>query len=175
MIGCISCGRGLPEECENNCEEEREKALQALAIEEEEKKTPYYKSDDKVTDVLSTGRKRAAKLYGHLIDGEYPCEWRLKKNVGGGIPISGCINGFAQDIHHGPDKNTLNNERHNIHLICKTCHKRWHITNDPVYDRDKYINTKHEPLDATREELYAYNLVWLRTPKAHFKVDEDRD
>lgn len=172
-MGCIACGRGFVDECENNCEEEREKALEALALEDEPKSR--FKTDDKVTDVLSTGRKRAAKLYAHLIDGELPCEWRMKKNVGGGLPIYGCINGFAQDIHHGPDKNTLNNERHNIHLICKTCHKRWHITNDPVYDRDKYILTSHEPLDATREELYDYNLKWLRTPKAHFKVDEDAE
>ncbi len=176
-MACIACGRDFHEECDTDCydchEHELEVASEAL-VGKGRREGPY-KSDDEVTDITSTGRKRAAKMYGNLMDKTLPCEWRGKKNVGGGIPIIGCVNGFRQDIHHGPDKTTTNNSRENIHLICKKCHKRWHYTNDAVYEKEKYIQTKHEPVDATRKELYDYELKWLRTPRGNFKVDEDED
>jgi hypothetical protein len=170
-VACTACGREFHEECATNCHDCHEHRIrEAIA-----KIGAPVKSDDQVTDVLSTGRKRAAKMYGDLMDKTLPCEWRGKKNVGGGIAIFGCINGFRQDIHHGPDKTTTNNSRANVHLICKKCHKRWHTVNDPVYDRDKYLLTKHEPFDATHDELYAYELKWQSTPRSHITVNEDDD
>ncbi len=168
-MACLACGRSFHDECEVGCEAchgNLDVAIKSLAT------GSNLKADEQVTDVLSTGRKRAAKLYGHLITGSLPCEWRGLQNCGGGAPIVGCINGFAQDIHHGPDKFTLNNARENIHLICKKCHKHWHFINDPLYSREIYITTKHEPVAATHEELYAAELKWVKTPRGHFKVEE---
>lgn len=68
------------------------------------------------------------------LDADVDCEWRLKKNCGGGNnPIVGCLEGKQQARHHGPDKNTLNNDFGNVHRICHTCHNRWHARNDEGY------------------------------------------
>lgn len=176
-MACTACGRSFHEECENEkgCDDCHKKEVVEATEKISGKMGRPQLGDDEVTDVLSTGRKRAAKLYGHLMDKTLPCEWRGKKNVGGGIPIYGCINGFRQDIHHGPDKTTTNNSRSNVHLICKKCHKRWHMVNDPVYDKDKYILTKHEPVDAEHKELYDNELKWVKTPRGNFTVNEDDD
>jgi hypothetical protein len=171
-LACIGCARGFHAECDTNCKDCHE---DLPPVAKTFVSAGNLKADYKVTDVVSTGRKRAARLYGNLMDKELPCEWRGKKNCGGGIPIYGCINGFRQDIHHGPDKNTLNNERSNIHLICKKCHKRWHFTNDNEYKRELWVETKHEPVDATHEELYAAELKWLPTRRSGFKVNEDAE
>lgn len=89
----------------------------------------------------STGRKRVAEMYP--IPPGQMCEWARLKHAGGGLhPIVGCIGNAATDLHHGPDKNTLCNEkaswgcgdRENIHLICSFCHNAWHAANDPDYD-----------------------------------------
>ena len=99
-----------------------------------------------LTDVESTGRKRVAKMYP--ITGGQTCEWaRLKYAGGGPHPIIGCMGNPASELHHGPDKNTLNNEkasrgigtRENVHVICSECHNAWHAANDDFYakyDRD---------------------------------------
>lgn len=86
-----------------------------------------YKIDASLVDQQSTGRKRAAKLYP--LDSEAYCEWSGKKEQGGGkTPIDGCgirpgsNIGLQQCRHHGPDKNTLNNELGNVHRICTPCH-----------------------------------------------------
>lgn len=93
-----------------------------------------------LTDAESTGRKRAKKMYP--IKAGYVCEWAGLESAGGGVfPIRGCINNPASDWHHGPDKNTLNNEKaswgvgeaENVHLICSWCHNMWHAMNDPFY------------------------------------------
>lgn len=97
-----------------------------------------------ISDVLSTGRKRAAMLYP--IHEGMLCEWAGLKNAGGGVvPIVGCdghkltstkggIGELHQgDVHHGPDKNTLENSPGNVHRICATCHHRWHAANDKFY------------------------------------------
>jgi hypothetical protein len=98
-------------------------------------------------DPASTGRKRAADMFA--IPQGYVCEWARKKNCGGGVhPIVGCVGYPAQDIHHGPDKSTLNNAKvtwgigttENVHLICSFCHNTWHARNNgtyPPYDRTK--------------------------------------
>lgn len=71
-------------------------------------------------DVKSTGRKRAALLYP--LDKNHPCEWRGKKNCGGGLkPIVGCLDGFQRHRHHGPVKNPVHNEQGNVHRVCATC------------------------------------------------------
>lgn len=56
---------------------------------------------------------------------------------GGEFPIQGCSDGVQLNRHHGPDKNTLNNEPGNVHRICAHCHNRWHAKNDPDYDPNK--------------------------------------
>jgi hypothetical protein len=102
-----------------------------------------------VTDPTSTGRKRAA-LMAPIFPGMV-CEWAGLKYAGGGVePIEGCDGNTIADVkknadlpegidsrgdrHHGPDKNTLNNElRVNLHRICSFCHNRWHARNDPHY------------------------------------------
>ena len=127
-------------------------------------------------DARSTGRKRAAKLYGHLVNNGSVCEWAWKKHCGGGIvPIIGCTGRPAEHIHHGPDKSTFNNERSNISLVCEYCHNRWHALNDPHYEKERPANgapylpripeggTLHlleEITEATREEVFANELMY---------------
>ena len=90
------------------------------------------KRDAALKDQQSTGRKRAARLYP--LDRSAACEWRDKVNCGGGSnPIKGCDDGVQLNRHHGPDKNTLNNDEGNVHRICAHCHNRWHAANDPDY------------------------------------------
>lgn len=128
-----------------------------------------------LSDPRSTGRKRAAKMYP--IEPGMVCEWARKKDCGGGVlPILGCMGNPASDLHHGPDKNTLNNAKksrnignlENMHLICSDCHNLWHALNDPFYppydrvaDQDKpWLPDSQgrpwgpqEPTDASFEEL----------------------
>lgn len=85
-----------------------------------------------ITDVESTGRKRAKQMYP--IEEGMICEWsKLSKAGGGVVPIIGCIDNKATDRHHGPDKNTLNNTEGNVHRICSPCHNLWHARNDKYY------------------------------------------
>lgn len=120
----------------------------------------------------TTGRKRAAQMYP--ISGGQVCEWAMQKNCGGGVvPVLGCMGNPASEIHHGPDKNTLNNEKvsraigdsENVHVICSECHNAWHGVNDPMYppyDRQEQQAEPwlpeeawglHEPVLATVAEL----------------------
>jgi hypothetical protein len=96
------------------------------------------KRDAALRDQQSTGRKRAARLYP--LDRDAECEWAGSTSAGGGTnPIPGCgkrrntVKGKQQARHHGPDKNTLNNEPGNVHRICHSCHNAWHAVNDPDY------------------------------------------
>lgn len=97
-------------------------------------------------DPASTGRHRQAKMYPISIG--QVCEWAgLKGMLGGGVEVMvGCVNNPATDLHHGPDKNTLNNEKasfgvgvqENTHIICSECHNMRHALDDahyPTYDR----------------------------------------
>lgn len=104
--------------------------------------------DEGLNDPVSTGRKRAAKLYP-IAPGQV-CEWAWKKHCGGSIePIVGCTGRPATNIHHGPDKSTLNNDREtNISIICEYCHNRFHTANDKYYIEPR-------PKD---------NLIWLPDP-----------
>lgn len=115
--------------------------------EEEEVEPRTYKDDSALIDQQSTGRKRAAKAYP--MDPTMLCEWSMKKNCGGGTnPIVGCLAGLQQARHHGPDKNTLNNEQGNVHRICHCCHNRWHTLNDEGYVWGNLYDP-HSPLEAT--------------------------
>lgn len=89
-----------------------------------------------------------------------PCEWSMKKNCGGGeFPIVGCHDGKQQARHHGPDKNTLNNERGNVHRICHSCHNRWHTLNDPNYVWGS-VYPQHNPETCGIEEIALNELYW---------------
>ncbi|MDF2562855.1 MAG: hypothetical protein K0R99_4301 [Microbacterium sp.] len=129
-----------------------------------------------LVDPASTGRKRQAKMY-EISVGQV-CEWAGKAGMlGGGIEFMvGCVNNPATDLHHGPDKNTLNNEKaswgvgtqENTHVICSECHNMRHAKDDrhyPGYDRvadqakpwlpiypDGY---EPEVREATTQELWA--------------------
>jgi hypothetical protein len=105
-----------------------------------------------LADVTSTGRKRVARMYP--ISPGQVCEWAGKKHCGGGpVPIMGCINNPATDLHHGPDKNTLNNAKasrgigaaENVHVVCSECHNAWHAANDPYYPEYDRQEQQAEP------------------------------
>lgn len=174
ITGCIACGRHLHDECiytpcccvkYGATETKRSKASVAPSL---NPTNPYenatvvtgrpQKLVEDIRDPLSTGRKRAAKLYP--IDETAPCDWRLKKNCGGGKrPIVGCLDGLQIHIHHGPDKNPLNNAETNVHRICNKCHNRWHYLNDGDYDDSAKLNI-HNPVSATVDEVILYQLDW---------------
>lgn len=125
---------------------------------EEEVELRTYKDDSALVDQQSTGRKRAAKAYP--LDETALCEWAMKKNCGGGKnPIVGCLAGLQQARHHGPDKNTLNNEKGNVHRICHTCHNRWHTLNDEGYVwGDLY--EPHSPIESTVLDIASNEEFW---------------
>lgn len=158
-MGCPSCGRGFHDECENGCDvchpdlDQITKSIRGIGA-----TGAPIKDASKIGDPYSTGRKRAAVMYPLFKTN--PCEWRGKKNCGGGTPIIGCINGLQQDRHHGPVKNPLRNEPGNVHRICKKCHNRWHEINDAIYDEKLYDETSHEPEQATEIELLANEAKW---------------
>lgn len=183
-MSCVACRQGFPWEClqngkcadgnnngsanvdspvdaSNPSDTSDPNALDLLADETEESDDYVVRGQDdsKLKDQQSTGRKRAAKMYP-IADGA-PCEWKNKKNCGGGKhPIVGCATGTQQARHHGPDKNTLNNEKGNVHRICHTCHNRWHTENDEGYVWGDIYNP-HNPVAATLDELKTNELSWL--------------
>lgn len=147
------------------------------------------KAPDEITDVTSTGRKRAAML-APILRGMV-CEWAGLRNAGGGaVPIVGCAGNRLSDvkggipaeelvegnIHHGPDKNTINNAPGtNLHRICPVCHNRWHAANDEHYHEKRPTAAKpwvpsvpyfpHDPTtEATLDEMEAAE-AWWATPK----------
>lgn len=148
-MACILCGRGIP-----GCDCDTKSPVAVLKdiveeIEGEPKKLGRpAKPDDEIGK--SAGRKRAGHAIEEKLRNRNLCEWAGKANAGGGKhPIVGCINNKATHVHHGPDKDTSNNNPGNIHNICTTDHNRWHSANDSDYDG----NIPHEPRDATAEEL----------------------
>lgn len=117
---------------------------------------------EQITDVKSTGRKRAAAIMPFL-KGQV-CGWAGLKHAGGGvIPILGCQGNTITEAkkteearekgydevghrHHGPDKNVLNNTPGmNLHGICTVCHTRWHAINDPFYSENGRPDNAAEP------------------------------
>lgn len=140
-----------------------------------------YKDNESVKDVLSTGRKRAAELFP--ITPGMACEWsRLLYAGGGPLPIIGCPGNIIgldkgdSGIHHGPDKNTLNNEEGNVHRICKFCHNRWHTLNDQFYGKRPAAGepflplfggtlAPHDPETLATEEQIKTAEKWWETPE----------
>lgn len=157
-MGCVSCGRDLHDECpksiENKCCCRQNTETTVVST----KLGHNYKDDSEIG--VSAGRKRAATLYE--IHSEKPCEWRWKKNCGGGKhPIIGCLGGMQEARHHGPVKNTARNEQLNVHLICANCHNRWHTLNDPDYDEVANEELPHKPVPASLEECSDNELNWV--------------
>jgi len=156
-MACIACARQLHDEClserpvgQNCCCSEK-----APVVVSSPRKN--YKADDEIT--VSAGRKRAA--VEHSIDPNRACEWKWKKNCGGGkYPIIGCIAGVQEHRHHGPVKNTARNESTNVHLICTNCHNRWHTLNDKNYDEELYSTLPHSPIPASLEECSENEIKW---------------
>lgn len=144
-MACASCGRGIKGECE--CQDSGTST-------EASSEFVSRRRDGEIT--VSAGRKRAAVDYP-LVE-SMPCEWRNMANCGGGpSPIVGCITGLQKNRHHGPDKNTANNDPGNVHRICPHCHNRWHAANDKYYDgkvaKFNLEEFPHDPRPATLEEL----------------------
>ncbi len=170
-MGCLSCGRGFHFECKkcrkNKCHGSDQQLISVVTgvapkkTKGEWAKGQPIKNPEDVRDRHSTGRKRAAQLYPIFNPGVDPCEWRMKKNCGGGEkPIIGCLNGVQTDRHHGPIKDTLKNEPGNVHRICKLCHNRWHADNDSIYNPEININLPHSPEEATELEVLAGDAEW---------------
>lgn len=160
-MGCPSCGHGFHNECEVGCtlcHAEQESVVKSISQSFGQVGAPV-KDRESVLDSKSTGRKRAAMLYP--INKDASCEWRRLKNVGGGHPIIGCVEGLQRHRHHGPIKDTLRNEPGNVHRICHHCHNRWHAQNDPVYDEEEYSELPHAPEgEATDLELAQNEAYW---------------
>lgn len=164
---CVSCLQGLNWECRHrgNCGDgttsiisEAIGSLTPNVSDPDPDEFTTYKDDSVLRDQQSTGRKRAAKMYP--LDEHAPCEWSMKKNAGGGeFPIVGCLSNKQQARHHGPDKNTLNNESGNVHRICHTCHNRWHTLNDPTYVWEG-LKEPHSPTEASLEEVAMNEVFW---------------
>lgn len=183
-MACVNCGDGLHWECVNVtdgdccCKMVGDIVGQAVAnapiqyiegswhtedLDDDEPRyvSRTYKREGTLKDQQSTGRKRAAKLYP--LSSDAPCEWQKLKFAGGGPkPIVGCIDGKQQARHHGPDKNTLNNDPGNVHRICHKCHNRWHTENDQLYEADSAaVTNRHDPdTVATIDELVANLAYW---------------
>jgi hypothetical protein len=140
LANCVNCASGMHEwfclwHEEGGCKEnETSETFGAeLSIE-----VPITESTEEkvLRDPVSAGRKRAAVMYA--IKAGQVCEWAWSKNCGGGIePIVGCTGRPASNIHHGPDKSTLNNVPDNISVICTFCHNRWHVANDKYYNEPR--------------------------------------
>lgn len=134
---CVYCVAGFPHpklpECESS-DADTEKA-----IKEAVKLGRPQKEGSEFQDAESSGRKRAAEELPTDVLKTMICEWALLKEAGGGInPIKGCHGNVATDRHHGPNKNTLYNERRvNLHAICSYCHNLWHAKNDSTYEGER--------------------------------------
>lgn len=174
MVNCLPCASGYHHECWQPTEEWEcccTVMSTPVVIESSKERGGQIKEMGEVTDLESTGRKRAAKLYP--LDRDKPCEWAGLRNAGGGVvPIVGCLANKQVAIHHGPDKNTLSNFVGNVHRICAKCHNRWHTVNDPLYPAERpagdipYIPVgeylQHDAATkATPEEFANNELMWL--------------
>lgn len=103
-------------------------------------------------DPKSTGHKKGTEMYPTSVG--QVCEWANKRDCGGGVvPVLGCMGNPASELHHGPDKNTLNNQKlsrgvgnaENAHVICSFCHNYWHEMNDPYYPEYDRVADQRQP------------------------------
>jgi len=160
-----------------------------IEIEKRDVGRPMAEPSD-ITDITSTGRKRAAMMYPIFKD--MKCEWSGLKFAGGGVePIVGCSGNIIQptkgpdkgDRHHGPDKNVINNSPSNVHRICSTCHNRWHALNNKYYGERPPADQPFIPLEeykqhdpetkATEEEIEENEKWWTTRRKLTVSVDLD--
>lgn len=191
VTACYSCAQGLYSECLDP-EEGADGlivpcAVRYRTIESSAGGGALAPSD--VTDAKSTGRKRAV-MVAPIFEGML-CEWAGLRQAGGGvIPIVGCAgnqicdkksgdeeNGWlAGHLHHGPDKNTLNNAPGlNLHRVCAICHNRWHAINNAFYGERGEAKTPflpvepyylHDPnTEATVEEQELVETWWATEKK----------
>lgn len=167
MTRCIRCRQGFTWECETGtCGDSSGSAIDPDSSSSSNSDLPpdskrkVNKHDDaNLRDPQSTGRKRAAIEYP--LDPMADCEWKMRKNCGGGKhPITGCLDGKQQARHHGPDKDTLNNDEGNVHRICHTCHNRWHTENDEGYVWGA-LQPDHSPVEASLSEIAMSEAKWL--------------
>lgn len=138
-----------------------------------------------LSEPTSTGRKRAKDMYptpiGHV------CEWAGLAAAGGGVePIVGCLGSPATDLHHGPDKNTLNNARvsdgtsdweQNVHLICSRCHNAWHGANNKYYEprnKQERIDKQATPWVPT-QEYKQHDGETKADRETLYRIDAERD
>jgi hypothetical protein len=166
LLVCRACAADLHGECyspdSNDCCCATVEAMlnQVSGVPKEDRSVGSrdYKDSKSSIDPKSTGRKRAARDYP--IHNGMPCEWRGLANAGGALSIVGCIDGIATHRHHGPNKDTLHNEKGNVHRICTKCHNRWHTRNDGSYN----WNGPWEPHDpdtkATDQQLMESEIYW---------------
>lgn len=131
-MSCLPCAAELHFECllpQDNlccCDD-----IVATINEPAQRGGPTKAAED-MADPISTGRKRAA--VAKPIEEGMACEWAGLLRAGGGVEyIIGCNGNLATNIHHGPDKDVLNNVDSNLHRICANCHNRWHTLNDKYY------------------------------------------
>jgi len=176
-MACIACGSGLHFECaslEDPCCCNNTSPVDAILDEEDDREhSRRWARDSSLKDQQSTGRKRAAKLYP--LDKESPCEWQGLRFAGGGyVPIVGCITGRQQARHHGPDKNTLNNEGGNVHRICHVCHNRWHAANDSEYQsrvHESGFGQNHDPITKATPKIQGDAEVYWASRKIRMVKD----
>jgi hypothetical protein len=197
---CWGCVTGLHFECLATVDETEEGlvhcccSLAQVIYEDDEKRSVGRPMLDvsEITDIRSTGRKRAAMLYPIFADMQ--CEWAFLRHAGGGIePIIGCNGNIIQPIksgpskgdrHHGPDKSVINNSPDNVHRICSPCHNRWHAANNKFYGERPPADQPYLPLEehgelkihdrdtrATEEELQQNEEFWASKKNILDKVD----
>ncbi len=202
MTPCFACANGVYEECTNlqpipgdpdhfmPCYNLQMTQSPQLAVSNGEKRAPGRPMLDnsKVTDITSTGRKRAAMLYP-ITEG-MTCEWAGLLYAGGGVQtIIGCAGNVLSEErgkyarHHGPDKNVLENRPGNVHLICPTCHVHWHALNDKYYGErpadntpflpDDYEVLEHDPFTKASDEERAADAAWWALNPAKRSLESD--
>lgn len=174
---CLACATGFHWECPSREDNSCCCSESGPGFTTETIRSGPIKDDEDVTDPKSTGRKRAAVAYP--IEEGMLCEWANLKAAGGGYyPIIGCHGRPAVARHHGPDKNTLNNNSGNVHRICANCHNRWHTRNDPLYD--EFFGTaewrSHDSSSiATVEEILRNEAYWLSKKGEDEQLDSNDD
>lgn len=176
-MSCLNCARGMHPFCSTDtnevccCTKSEEIVEEKESDNEDEswRKTSTKrgrgigKRDDSLRDQQSTGRKRAAVKYP--LDRDASCEWQGLLCAGGGsAPIVGCLDGKQQARHHGPDKNTLNNDLGNVHRICHACHNRWHARNDEGYQWGSTYKPHDPSKKASDEEIWSAEREWFGKP-----------
>lgn len=167
LLVCIACAADLHGECyspaasDECCCKTVEIAMQQVSGDPKQDKYDgprEYKDATTSIDPKSTGRKRAAKLYP--IHNGMPCEWRGLAKAGGADSIVGCVDGVATHRHHGPNKDTLCNDKGNVHRICTKCHNRWHTRNDARYNWTGPWEPHDPETKATDQEIVDSEIYW---------------